>query len=95
MLFTDVPEALENSVEIARRCNLELKLGKSVLPAYPVPAGHDDRGVSARGIRARSRGAPGQLLAAPAGRRSPTTSIGRACRSNWTSSARWASPDTS
>src|SRR6185312_4661492 len=25
------------SFEIARRCNLELKLGKSVLPAYPVP----------------------------------------------------------
>ncbi len=38
-LFHDVPEAIENSVEIARRCTLELKLGKSVLPAYPVPAG--------------------------------------------------------
>src|SRR5690606_17902691 len=38
-LFSDVPEAIENSVEIARRCNLELKLGKPVLPAYPVPTG--------------------------------------------------------
>jgi DNA polymerase-3 subunit alpha len=37
-LFEDVPEAIANSVEIARRCNLELKLGKSVLPAYPVPS---------------------------------------------------------
>src|SRR4030095_8305691 len=36
-LFEDVPEAIANSFEIARRCNLELKLGKSVLPAYPVP----------------------------------------------------------
>jgi DNA polymerase III subunit alpha len=36
-LFEDVPEAVANSFEIARRCNLELKLGKSVLPAYPVP----------------------------------------------------------
>src|SRR4029078_2519200 len=36
-LFDDVPEAIANSFEIARRCNLELKLGKSVLPAYPVP----------------------------------------------------------
>ena len=36
-LFADVPEAVANSFEIARRCNLELKLGKSVLPAYPVP----------------------------------------------------------
>jgi len=36
-LFDDVPEALENTVEIARRCNLDLKLGESVLPAFPVP----------------------------------------------------------
>ncbi|MDH4106058.1 MAG: DNA polymerase III subunit alpha, partial [Gammaproteobacteria bacterium] len=38
-LFADIPEALENSVEIARRLNLEIKLGKPSLPAYPVPAG--------------------------------------------------------
>ena len=37
-LFRDIPEAIENSVEIARRCSLELKLGKSVLPPYPVPS---------------------------------------------------------
>ena len=38
-LFADIPEALENSVEIARRCNLTLELGKSVLPEFPVPEG--------------------------------------------------------
>ncbi|MBK1719661.1 DNA polymerase III subunit alpha [Thiocystis violacea] len=38
-LFADLPEALENSVEIAKRCNLELKLGKNYLPAFPVPTG--------------------------------------------------------
>ncbi len=38
-LFTDVPEALENSVEIARRCNLELELEQSFLPDFPLPAG--------------------------------------------------------
>jgi DNA polymerase-3 subunit alpha len=38
-LFADLPEALENSVEIARRCSLELKLGETRLPEYPVPAG--------------------------------------------------------
>ena len=38
-LFADLPEALENSVEIARRCSLELKLGESRLPEYPVPDG--------------------------------------------------------
>jgi len=37
LLFADCPEALENSVEIAKRCNLELNLGKSFLPAFPVP----------------------------------------------------------
>jgi len=38
-LFTDLPEALENSVEIARRCNLELDLGQSFLPDFPIPEG--------------------------------------------------------
>ncbi len=38
-LFADVPEALENSVEIARRCNLSLTLGRPVLPDFPVPGG--------------------------------------------------------
>ena len=38
-LFADVPEALANSVEIARRCNLRLELGKNVLPDFPVPVG--------------------------------------------------------
>ena len=41
-LFADVPEALQNTVEIARRCNLDLKLGHSVLPAFPVPAGQTE-----------------------------------------------------
>jgi DNA polymerase-3 subunit alpha len=38
-LFADLPEALENSVEIARRCNLELRFGENFLPDYPVPDG--------------------------------------------------------
>ncbi|HEY6516770.1 MAG TPA: DNA polymerase III subunit alpha [Steroidobacteraceae bacterium] len=38
-LFADVPEALANSVEIARRASLALKLGQVRLPAYPVPGG--------------------------------------------------------
>ena len=38
-LFADIPEALANSVEIARRCHLVLELGKPYLPDYPVPAG--------------------------------------------------------
>jgi len=38
-LFDDLPEAIENAVEIARRCNLELTFGDSVLPDFPVPEG--------------------------------------------------------
>ncbi|MGB5626955.1 MAG: DNA polymerase III subunit alpha [Woeseiaceae bacterium] len=41
-LFADVPAALENTVEIARRCNLDLQLGNSVLPAFPVPDGQTE-----------------------------------------------------
>ncbi len=37
LLFADVPSALTNSVEIAKRCNLSLVLGKPQLPNYPTP----------------------------------------------------------
>jgi DNA polymerase-3 subunit alpha len=37
--FSDIPEALANTVEIARRCNLNLTLGENVLPDFPVPDG--------------------------------------------------------
>jgi len=36
-LFADIPEALANSVEIAKRCNLTLQLGKNYLPQFPTP----------------------------------------------------------
>jgi DNA polymerase-3 subunit alpha len=35
--FSDLPEALENTLEIARRCNLSLTLGKHYLPNFPLP----------------------------------------------------------
>ena len=38
-LFADLPEALQNSIEIARRCNLSLTLGKPRLPDFPTPDG--------------------------------------------------------
>ena len=34
-LFSDIPEALENSVEIARRCNVTIRLGEYFLPQFP------------------------------------------------------------
>ncbi len=36
-LFADVPSALANSLEIAKRCNLTLVLGKPQLPDFPTP----------------------------------------------------------
>ncbi|MBV5297148.1 MAG: DNA polymerase III subunit alpha [Rhodoferax sp.] len=37
-LFADLPSALANSQEIAKRCNLTLVLGKPQLPDFPIPA---------------------------------------------------------
>ena len=39
-LFGDLPEALTNSVEIARRCSFELELGRPCLPDFKVPSDH-------------------------------------------------------
>ncbi len=36
-LFSDIPEALQNTVEIAKRCTLEIELGRYYLPDYPIP----------------------------------------------------------
>ena len=36
-LFADLPVALANAGEIAKRCNLTLELGKPMLPEYPTP----------------------------------------------------------
>jgi DNA polymerase-3 subunit alpha len=56
-LFSDLPEALENTVEIAKRCNIEVQLGKYFLPDFPVPEGMtiDDylRHVSFEGLEER------------------------------------------
>ncbi|WP_105103690.1 DNA polymerase III subunit alpha [Microbulbifer pacificus] len=38
-LFKDLPEALENTVEIARRCSAPIQLGKYFLPQFPIPEG--------------------------------------------------------
>lgn len=38
-LFSQVPDALENTVKIARECQLEIELGKWILPHYPLPPG--------------------------------------------------------
>jgi DNA polymerase III subunit alpha len=69
-LFKDAPELLINTLEIAKRCSLEIRLGASMLPAYPVPSGSNTedflRSESARGLQARIDSSPA-LSAAAAG----------------------------
>ncbi len=38
-LFEDIPEAVQNSIEIARRCNFRLQFGQHYLPDFPTPDG--------------------------------------------------------
>lgn len=38
--FADVPDAIQNTVKIAERCNFDFELGKTLLPKYEVPEGY-------------------------------------------------------
>ena len=67
-LFADLPEAIENSYELARRLNLELRLGRPSLPAYPVPRG---RTTEEHLREEATRGLEGRLAAPGAGARPP------------------------
>ncbi|MFK2930772.1 DNA polymerase III subunit alpha [Dyella agri] len=61
-LFADIPEALENTVELAKRCNLELKFGTYYLPDFPVPEGYNldshIRELARQGLKERLAAAP-------------------------------------
>ena len=61
-LFDDLPEAIDNAAELARRLNLEIRLGQPSLPAYPVPAGRTTedhlREEAGAGLERRLAGAP-------------------------------------
>lgn len=59
-LFADVPAAIENATEIARRCNLDLEFGTSALPAFPIPEGQTEAeylaAEASRGLQSRLAG---------------------------------------
>jgi DNA polymerase-3 subunit alpha len=61
-LFADLPEALANTVQIARRCSLTLNLGEARLPQYPLPAGVSTEGY----LREQAARGLGERLAASA-----------------------------
>ena len=39
--FENVPEAIENTVKIAEKCNVEFEFGHTILPNYDVPEGYE------------------------------------------------------
>jgi DNA polymerase III subunit alpha len=55
--FAEWPEAVPTTLEIAERCEIEIELGKLLLPRYPAPDGEEPeamlRRVAAEGLRAR------------------------------------------
>ena len=40
-LFADLPEACDNTLLIAERCNVKIELGRILLPSFPTPDGRD------------------------------------------------------
>ncbi len=58
-LYADIPQAIANSAEIAKRCNFTIELGKSKLPRFPTP--HDESLDDYLRSRART-GLEGRLL---------------------------------
>ena len=59
-LFSDIPEAVENTLEIARRCSVPVRMGEYFLPNYPIPDGltmdQYFRKVSEEGLEERLKG---------------------------------------
>ncbi len=64
-LFADLPSALANTVEIAKRCNLTLDLGKPRLPLFPTPPGISLDELLLKQARAGLEGRLAQLFADP------------------------------
>lgn len=39
-LFQDIPEAVDNTIKLAAKCNVTIKTGKMIFPNYPLPKGY-------------------------------------------------------
>jgi DNA polymerase-3 subunit alpha len=61
-VFRELPEACDNTLLIAERCQVDLGFGQAILPAFPVPAGHDEnsylRELTIEGARERYGATP-------------------------------------
>ncbi|PJD93612.1 MAG: DNA polymerase III subunit alpha [Legionella sp.] len=64
-LFADLPQALQNSVEISKRCTVILNLGQPYLPNFPTPEGVSVEGylttLAREGLEERMRRLPAKL----------------------------------
>lgn len=66
-LFSEVPDAVTNTVEVAEKCNLDLELGKIRLPDFPIPPGYNDANqyldaLAREGLEKRYPGEPAEVL---------------------------------
>ncbi len=56
-LFADIPSAISNTIEIAQRCSVQVRLGKEFLPDFPIPDGLTEneffRKISIEGLEER------------------------------------------
>ena len=56
-LFSAWPDAIKNTLAVAERCKVKLKLGEPMLPSFPVPDGYDAEGyfrhVAREGLESR------------------------------------------
>ena len=85
--FAQWPEAVPNTLEIADRCNVEIELGRRLIPRYPTPDGKSEDDY----LRELRHGGPARAL------RRPAPGRGASSGSRWSSpsSRRWASRATS
>jgi DNA polymerase-3 subunit alpha len=98
-LFADLPSALANTVEIARRCNLQLVLGKPQLPDFPTPLVNGQRMAPDDYFRQASHEGLEKRLArcfpTPRGATRSVRAMWSGWSSSWPPSSRWASRATS
>ena len=85
--FADMPEAVASTLEIAERCDVEIELGKQLIPRFDCPDGKDEQAYL------RELVLEGPARAATATRRPPRRSSG--WRWSSASSTAWASTPTS
>ncbi len=92
-LFADLPEAIANTAEIARRCAFRVEKREPILPRFDTKRGRDEPAEIEGAGRSRLEGAVEGARRAPGGQRGRL--LGRVWRTSWASSPRCSSPATS